>query len=111
MDSATTGTRRYSLAPKKRGLGPMGVVLGLLLAALLIHFGWYLYERWRFAAAVDAIHAKGEPVLVEEFNEPRKAHPNDPAPYWRDAAGAVGENVLGALKVNEVELPLTEHEK
>jgi hypothetical protein len=91
-------------------MGPMGLLLRVIASIVLIHLGWYLYERWRFAAAVGAIHARGEPVLVEDFNRPAAGDPEDPVPYWREAAAAVGDDVLGALKVNEVQLPLTRRE-
>jgi hypothetical protein len=111
MDSAPGGTRRYSLAPKKRGLGPMGVVLGLLVGAALIHLGWYLYERWRLTVAVDAIHARGEPVLIDDFKCHVIDDADNPVPVWREAAIAHGDDVLWALEPYEIQLPLTLRER
>jgi hypothetical protein len=89
-----------------RWLAPL-VAIAILPVA---HFGWLLHETWRFDAAVEAIHARGEPVLIEDFNHPPHSDPENPAPLWCAAAAAIDADSLPDIRPGEVEFPLTRRE-
>src|SRR5215469_11045210 len=101
-------SRKCQLKPRKRVRWL--VVLGMLSIIPLTHLGWRLYEKWRFDAAVEAIHAAGEPVLLEDFNHPPHIDPENPVPWWRAAAAAVDADSLPDVRPFDIEFPLTPRE-
>ena len=70
----------------KRSFLIVGIVL-VLLAGLRIWWGWYAHRCLQ--AEIDAIHARGEPILPEDFQQPPIPDADNAAWYLRQAAAAI----------------------
>lgn len=109
MQSQPRSRQTYRLKARRRSRAWI-VALAILATCILKPLACRLYQQRKFDAAVDALHAAGEPVLVADFNRPRSNDQDNPVSLWRAASSALDEDSLIDFYCDETQLPFTARE-
>jgi hypothetical protein len=110
-DDARTGESTTPWPPRYRWL-KRSLVIFATVAILLIglHIWWNHIADQRLAAQIAAIHARGEPILPEDFPTINIADSDNAAWYLRQAAAAIKHGPEAQTLWNGWDIAYTDHE-